>query len=273
MRNQDMQKSALDVALYEEAQGQIHEFKSKMPTASVEQLAREVIRRLAERDDDISIDAPTDDQIESLCLALLDDDNQAGAAFILEARSAGASIDAVYLKYLARAARMLGEWWDTDKVAFHQVAVGTSRMYAIMRAMRHQMPYTNPSVTRSAIFVSVPGETHTLGVRMAADLFRKEGWDIDLQIDDDHDSLVSYLVESDAALIGISAGGQHSLPALSRLIVALRIKMPGTALFVSGQITQEAADAINLIGVDGMVNDIDAAKALMIDLWDGLQRQ
>ena len=268
MQDQGQQETKLDFAFYAESQSRIRKLKSKLPADSVEALAREVIRRLTEHDDHISVEAPAEGQIELLCHALLAEDSKAGAAFINDVRSAGASIDAVYLKYLAAAARMLGHWWDIDAVSFSQVALGTGRMYAIMRAMHHQMPIKRQLVSRSAVFVSVPGETHTLGVRMAADLFRKDGWEIDLKINEDHDSLVAHIVESDAVLVGISAGGQQSLQALSRLIVALRVRMPATALFVSGQITAEATEAIKLIGVDGIVNDIDAAKTLMGDLWD-----
>lgn len=269
MRDQGNLESPLDVALYEKAQIQLRQFKSQLPPDSVESLAREVIRRLAERDGEITIDAPSSDQIEHLCFALLSDDTEAGAAYIKDARSAGASIEAVYLKYLSGAARMLGDWWDNDLVSFPQVTLGTSRMYAIMRAMRHQMPVNISS--KSAVFVSVPGDTHTLGVRMATDLFRKEGWDIKLLVDKDHDTLMQHIVQSDAPIVGFSSGGQHSLQALSRLILALRIKKPENMLFVSGQIVEEAAGAIELIGVDSMASDIDTGKGLMQEFWQRLQ--
>jgi methanogenic corrinoid protein MtbC1 len=176
------------------------------------------------------------------------------------------------LKYLAGAARMLGDWWEVDLASFTEVTLGTSRMYAIMRAMRYEMPIPSSAATRTAIFASVPGETHTLGVRMAADLFRKDGWKIDLRVADTHDSLVSGIVQSDTHLVGISVGGAHSLQALSRLIIALRIEKPTARILVSGHITEEAKDAIDLIGVDGMATDIETAKQLMESLWRGLQR-
>lgn len=271
VRDQDQPESPLDIDFYTRFQSQF--LKSQLPSVSVANLAREVIQRLAEQDEELPIEAPSDDQIEHLCFALMADDHLAGATFISDVRGAGASIDAVYLKYLARAARKLGDWWDDDLVSFTEVTLGTSRMYAIMRSMRRQMPLKLGRVLKSAIFVSVPDENHTLGVRMAADLFRKDGWDIDLLIDEDHDSLVSYIVQSGVPIVGISAGGQHSLQALSQLIVALRIKSPSTALFISGHITEEAKDEIKLLGVDGIANDIDSAWALMSDIWDTLHRQ
>lgn len=271
MRDQIQSDDPLDIELYTTSQTQLFQFKSRLPTDTVENLAREVLLRLREQDAEPSIDRPSGQQIDQLCLALLADDPLEGAAFIRDVRSAGASIEAVYLKYLAAAARKFGDWWDDDIIPFSKVTLGTSRMYAIMRALRRQVPPKLGPGAKSAIFASVPGETHTLGVRMATDLFRKEGWDIDLVIGEDHDHLVAELVRAKAPLIGISAGGHHSMQALWRLVVALRIKAPTKAVFVSGQIAEEALEAIDLIGVDGVAEDITSARALMTELMGGLK--
>ncbi|MEO0929483.1 MAG: cobalamin-dependent protein [Pseudomonadota bacterium] len=271
MRDQGPHEYPFNLAQYAQAQQRIRRFKSNLSRDCVEDLAREVIRRLAEQNFTLSVEIPSDDQIEHLCHALLANDDQAGAAFIHDMRSAGASIDAVYLKYLAGAARMLGEWWDDDLVSFPHVTLATSRMYAIMRAMRHQFPIPTAATGRSAVFASVPGEAHTLGLRIATDLFRKDGWKIDLVIAESHDATVCDIVRSDAPLIGFSAGGRHSLQALSRLVIALRIEKPAALLFVSGQVIEDASEAVKLLGVDGMAGDMDTAKSVMDTLWSTLQ--
>jgi len=270
MRRSRALDGPFDLDLYARSQSELRAFKSRLPDGMVEGLAREVIHRIAERDVGTAIEAPSKAQIEALCRLLLSDDDQAGAAFISGIRTAGASVDAVYLNYLAGAARMLGDWWDDDRVSFMEVTLGTSRMYAIMRALRHQFPVATGADTRSAVFTSVPGEEHVLGVRMAADLFRKDGWEIDLKLADSHDALLADIVRSTARLIGISAGGEHSLPALSRLVIALRIQLPAAAVFVSGNVVEDAAEAVALIGVDGMASDMDTARSVMASLWADL---
>lgn len=271
MQDRGQGKKPLDVEFYERSQDQLRRLKSLLPSDTVEDLAREVIRRLAERGAAATVEAPDDARIELLCHALLSEDHHDGAAFIETVRSAGASVDSVYLRYLAGAARMLGRWWQEDLVSFADVTVATSRMYAIMRAVRHEFPDA-PSNDRSAVFVTTPGENHTLGMRMAADLFRKDGWTIDLKIGRSHDELVAEIEHSGTRLIGISAGGTHAFTALSRLVIALRISNPHAAIFVGGNVVQDAPDAVSLIGVDGMAGDIKAAKAVMAALWDEGQR-
>jgi hypothetical protein len=102
--------------------------KSQLPKGTVESLAREVIRCLTERDTEFSAKAPTEEQIAHLCHALLSDDDHAGASFIQDIGTVGTTIEVVYLEYLARAARMLGDWWDNDKISFMSVTLGTSRI-------------------------------------------------------------------------------------------------------------------------------------------------
>jgi len=271
LRHDGSSGKPLDVDVYVRSQSELRQLKSQLPEGTVESLAREVIRRLTERDTEFSAKAPTDEQIARLCHALLSDDDHAGASFIQDIGTDGTTVEVVYLEYLARAARMLGDWWDNDKISFMSVTLGTSRMYAIMRGMQHRFAPRRNLPKRSALFASVPGETHTLGVRMAADLFRRDGWDINLKLGVTHDELVTYIQESDAILVGISAAGQHSLKALSQLVIALRINNPAAKVFVSGNAVNEAPETIGLMGVDGTATDVQSAKDLMASLWKEVQ--
>ena len=268
MRRDGPSGMPLDVDVYVRSQAELRSLKSQLPEDTVESLAREVIRRLTARDKDLSISKPSEATIVVLCHALLSDDDHAGAQFIQNIETDGASVEVVYLEYLARAARMLGEWWEDDKISFMSVTLGTSRMYAIMRGMQHSFFARKAGPQRAALFASVPGETHTLGVRMAADLFRKDGWDVTLKLGVSHEELLDHVEASDTALIGVSAAGQHSVKALSRLAVALRICKPSAKLFVSGNALVEASDAIGLMGFDGVANDIQTARELMASLWE-----
>ena len=265
------QAANLDSELFVRSQAQLLKLKSQLGRDTVEDLAWEVIRRLSSVEGPVAADQPSADQIEHLCHALLCEDALAGAQFIKDAQSKGASVDAVYLNYLAAAARTLGEWWNEDLVTFVDVTLGTSRMYAIMRALRPQVPSVPKADGKSAVFASVPGDTHTLGVSMATDLFRKMDWHIDLLVGRTHDELVDEIAQGDAMIIGVSAGGEHSLAALARLVIALRISKPHAFVFVSGSMAQELRASIELMDVDGLVSDIDEAKHLMNTLWEQTQ--
>ena len=208
---------------------------------------------------------PCPDQIDALCTALLARDDSEAVTLIEAAQRRGASHEMLCESYLADASRRLGEWWTDDRVSFYQVTLAAGRIYAILRILRLQSCLPMPDLARSAIFANVPGDDHTLGITIAADLARDRGWDIELFLGRSHDDLVSDLARRDAPLIGLSAGSRRSLPALVRLIVALRLTKPATRLFVCGQIAapDRDIDLVGVAGVDAVAADFDAAIAFM----------
>ena len=260
----------LEFEVYEDSQAKIRELKQKLPPDLVASLAREVIRRIGSRDRDLSnIDrSPSHEDLERLCTALISDDDNAAASMIIGVCAKGTPAETVYTKYLAAAARMLGEWWDEDRADFFEVTIGTGRMLAIMRGMRHHFVPDHTLREKAAIFASVPGEDHTMGVRMAADLFRKDGWEIMLKVGLDHDELISEIEQTPNSIIGLSVSGRHSMDALSRLVLALHICCPHARILVSGQDIDGMKPLLSLMGLDGIATDIEDAKRQMLALWD-----
>lgn len=256
---------------YRQARAVVSSLKTKLSEDSVDGIVEEILARIKSRGEAASqsINAPSPEKVEQLAYALISDDDQDGARIIQDVREDGASLDAVYLGYLAKAAYLLGEWWEDDHVSFVEVTVGTSRIYAIMRGLSHLFMPRGPVEVKSAIFATVPGETHLLGAKMARDLFTKEGWDIDLKIGKTHDELVDEVSKVHCAVIGLSAAGGHSVAALAKLVIALRISNPAARIFVSGNITNEATDLLKLMDLDGIAPDIQSARDIMQRAWSG----
>lgn len=263
MSDQSDPRPILDAALYAQMQSRLLALKGRLPETSVRNLAQEVIRRMAYDVATAPISPPTEGVISLLCKALMAEDDQAGQAFVDVLRSDGATLEAVYLHYLAGAARLLGTWWEEDRITFVEVTLATSRMYAIMRSLGRELPMQGAIDRKAAVFATVPGEAHLLGVKMAADLFRKDGWDIELKIGKTHDELVEEIGRSDVVIIGISASTERALEALSMLVIALRIKRPGMAIFVSGKVVEDYPETVELLDVDGWAGDYREARALI----------
>lgn len=253
----------LDVDHYANVQAKLRQLKTQLPQKLVESLAREVIRQMTDHVEKSSVQSPDEERITSLCKALISRDDQAGAQFIQDVRDEGATDEAVYLNYLAAAAQMLGTWWEDNQATFAEVTYGTSRMYAIMRSMRREYAVSAFKPRKAAVFATVPGESHFLGVTMAADLLRKDGWDIDLKVGKSHDELVTEIAQSEMILIGLSAASDRNIEALSKLIIALRIRTPQVKIFVSGHIVADREETIALMDVDGFAADFHSARRLL----------
>lgn len=252
--------------VYEQTYSEIRDLKARLPQDVVQLLAREVLVRLSVHFDDADHITPA--QVEELALALISNDPAAAAALVTKERATGKSLKTLYLSYLGAAAKKLGVWWEMDKVDFTQVVTGTGRIYAIMRGLKAAFDEEPLMVTaKSAFFASVPGETHVIGIKMAADLIRRDGWEIDLEVGQEHDALLNQILTSNQRIVGLSGSGVHTLPALAKLVVAIRLAAPKVLIMVSGPIVDEAPDEVRLMGVDGMASDYDSALLVIEDLW------
>lgn len=238
--------------------------EKKLPEDALRLLANEVITRLASR---FAVQperpAPSDDSLEALGDALISDDPHAGLSFVNDLRRHDVPRDVIYLGYLAGAARRLGERWDRDEIPFTSVSIAAGRLYIIMRALRPTFLTEATHDVGYALFAATPGEVHTLGVTMAADMFRERGWDIDLETDLSHDELVEKASTGAYPIIGLSASHERMVVPLTRLIASLRVISPASSIMVSGELTAKMPDLASIVDADSIVSDATAAIEAM----------
>lgn len=156
-------------------------------------------------------------------------------------------------------AKEIGVLWNTDKISFLEATVGASRIYSYLRYRRRPPLMPDRGVRKSATFALVPGDMHTLGISAATDVFRSRGWDVTLLIGQSHDELNAHFEASEDLLFGFSAGSDHSMAALGRLVVALTVARPAAHVLVSGPIATEPGAILALPGVDFCEADLEAA--------------
>lgn len=261
--------------VYARVEQDVSEIRSKLDPSALEEVAREVLRRVAEKATpaDVNDTPATPEELERLCALLISEERDAGLRFIAQVRAHGTSIETVYLSYLAGAARLLGAWWDQDRVSFLDVTVGSGRIYAIMCALNAQTTaiVAPPTGQRSALFASVPGETHNLGAKVAADLLEQRGWSIVLLSGRSHDDLIEDIVASSTPLVGLSVGAAHALPALARMIFALRLEAPAKRIIIGGNALTEAEDEIHAMKPDAVAINMPQAFAAFEQIWRGMQ--
>jgi methanogenic corrinoid protein MtbC1 len=264
----------LDLDEFRNSGIRLDDLASRLPQDAVQELAVEAIERMAAnlRTAAQAARKPSPSQIDQLCKALLSRDLDAGTAMISGLGTEGASIDEIYNVYLAAAARRMGEMWENDEISFTDVTVGASRILAILRSLRDPHRSTRSFNSRLALFATVPNEQHTIGISIAADLFRREGWDIELVVGASHEEILDRVSRSDALVIGLTAHGPQSLTALLKLIVAIRIVNPDVHVLVCGAIVDGAEDILDLTGADGFATDVPSALMKMGNL-QGMMRE
>ena len=245
--------------------------KGNPPLTLLAGLAEEVVRRIVCRESgsDARPHVPSAQEIEALCRALLARDDGASAEGIMGALPENSPNELICQHYLAAAARRLGEWWTEDRASFAEVTVATGRILEMLRKTMATAPLgtTDPREV-TVVFASVPGEQHTLGIRMAAELFRGDGWEIALKIGLNQEDLLAEIEKMPRCIVGLSIGGRHSLDRLCRLVEGLHARCPHAAIVVSGQAIEDIRPRLAALGLDGIAGGIDEAKEHISALWD-----
>ena len=256
--------------------GSVHQLDAHGPTAisltsrGLSDLAAQAMARVINntRAGDLSEEAKACMQspmATALATALCDDMSDTADLIVSDLMDAGLSVEDVCLDHLAPAARCLGEWWETDRLPFTDVTMATSRIQAILRRLPTSRKSPRGFGENGAVFCAVPGEQHTLGVMMAADLFRRNGWDVGLLLGLEHGEMVERLDRDDRSVIGLSCSGDHSVDALERLMIALRKRRKDARIILSGQIALDAAALRRLPRPDAVVTSMEEAEACMHD--------
>ncbi|MEL7280911.1 MAG: B12-binding domain-containing protein [Pseudomonadota bacterium] len=252
---------------YKSQSSRLLRIAKRLPQHKLEALAREALQRL------IALGVgrkrvsqwELDKSVEGLCRALLDDDDQLAARMVVDLLHQGVAPEEVYIDYLASAAKRLNEWWQEDKASFWQLTVATCRVLAIMRSMDHLFEPAMTSDAKSVLLAGVPGEQHAVSLRMAADIFHKDGWHVVVLLGLSHYALVRKIATTQTRTIGLTMNNRGSIDALSKLIVSLHICRPTTPIFLNGTGTKDISPKLGWMDLEGVSDNLADARAQMND--------
>ncbi len=260
--------AAIDVEIFARAAVRFAAKRRAFAPEMVETLTGDIVRRLAEAAGPVPLTEGAPPGLAEFRTALLEPGPEAALRYVAARRAEGVSRHDIYLVYIAAAARLLGEDWDRNRLSLSEVSIATGHLYALMRAMgaepaRQRTPLDG---RKCALFAAVPGEDHSLGITLAAGLFRDAGWEVDLQIGREHADLLARAEATQPHVVGLSLSTEARLPALARLVVALRLRLPRAILGVAPAARLDAATLDHLLDIDLVLGDADSARAQLEDL-------
>lgn len=234
----------IDLGVFARTSTLFEEKRRALSVDLIQNLARDIVRRVSNMPHlpkAVAAGPVSEESVARFCHLLIRPSSAAALEF-LEARVAeGVDHQVILHVYLAEAARVLGEQWETDQISFVDVIHGTGHLYAILRAVqaRAGVGRSEGVQGRRALFAAVPEETHTFGVRLAAETFREAGWSIELKVGVDHEVLVDHVQRTEPDIIGLSLSTEERLPTLVRLVVALRLVRPQAIIGVAPALNME----------------------------------
>jgi methanogenic corrinoid protein MtbC1 len=199
-------------------------------------------------------------------LILSRSDDQA-LACITRMRAAGAPIESIYLDLLAPVARYLGELWEDDLCDFTDVTLGLGHLQKMLRDLNKEAEQARnlKSNGLSILLVPTPGEQHTFGLAMVAELFRKQGWDVVGGPYDLGDSPPVLSGHRAFDVVGFSLATLVNLDNLRKTIAEVRkaSKNKRVCIMVGGPLFSLHPEYVKTVGADLVAGDAQEAPSMV----------
>lgn len=130
------------------------------------------------------------------------------------------------LGLLAPAAEKLGVLWENDSLSFVDVTIATGTLQRLMHFVSVDLagaPLLGAKARAILVFPE-PGAEHIFGAGMAANFFRRAGWQVHYVPDSDIQKLRRIVETNDIDVLGLSLGREEAMPAAARLVGDLRAR-------------------------------------------------
>ena len=203
-----------------------------------------------------------------LCTGL---DEEAPNLFVQGLMAEGLSSEAIFLHLLAPAARHLGYLWDEDLCDFSKVTIGLLRMQKITLRLGSDFQEKRKSALEGmrALFAPVPGSQHTLGVLMVSEFFRREGWQVWMELGSSEDKLLAAVKKDWFQVIGLSIGTEAHVESLTDTIRSIRAASANrdVKVLIGGPFLALSPNLYKEVGADAAAGDAISAVELAKNLF------
>ncbi|MCU4654890.1 cobalamin B12-binding domain-containing protein [Roseibacterium sp. SDUM158016] len=175
--------------------------------------------------------------LESFCRLLMAGEYRAAERILRTMTESRARHSRMADGILAAAARHLGAKWENDEASFGEVSIGVAQIFRLNQAFgQRNLPWVRNTDQRLAVFATLPGQGHNLGLVLAAEAFRQENWQVDLLLDTPGHDVVERVRRMRPEAVGLSISTfdrkhqmAHLVGELRALPIWFRIMLGGTA--------------------------------------------
>ena len=213
---------------------------------------------------------PSQTEIETFVELCISQDPDAAQAFVNRMLAEGLNTDHIFLELITPAARFLGTQWETDRMDFSQVTHGLVRLHAIAHEIGFAYqdgPLIRGDVKR-AMIASAPGSEHILGPTIVAEFFRKEGWQVVVEISPSANELVQAVSNEWFDTVGLSVSIEKQLTDLAMLVAKIKrfSRNPRVAVLLGGPIFTIRDLRAEDFGAGGICTNAKDAVSLAMSL-------
>lgn len=231
-------------------------------TGSVEALARSAIARLAQEAAARAGAQPhvvPEGVIVAFCSLLVEGEYVAAESMMRRLTARRQNYAQIADGLLSEAARRLGRGWEDDSLSFAEVSVAIAQIFRLNQTFRQRNVPMVRVGDRLGLFATVPGQPHNLGLVLAAEAFRGEGWQVDLRLDIPAREIVEAAQRSRPTLVGLTISREDKRHQLAHLILSLKALPVSFRIMLGGRGAHGLARILPRGHVDRVVTDISSA--------------
>jgi methanogenic corrinoid protein MtbC1 len=196
----------------------------------------------------------------SFAILMLDDRHDVAERMLLRLCAGRKRYVDVADTLLAEAARYLGEQWESDAISFAKVTLVIGRLLQLRHMLRSDAdPHAVRAGKGDALFVSLPNQMHTLGLVLAADAFRDEGWHVETMLGASAEAVVERAKIMRPGVIGLTAGKYERLKDVLSLADRLKDLSFSSRILLGGHASSALTNGRASGPVDYVVKDIRGA--------------
>lgn len=242
--------------------------ESGLSAISLEALARSALERLEKSR--TTSNGPGDQvsgkHLMAFAALLLSADVAGAIATVRRLERGGASYPRIADTLLADAARELGQRWENDALSFLDVSVAISTLCRVNAVVRHAPQVLPGKDGARALFATLPSQAHTLGIILATEAFRQDGWDVDLKLETEPETVLDLVSTTNFALVGFSASRTDSLRDIAALIECLKATKSAPRILIGGIAPNRGEEVARRTGADLIVASIEESLARAAEL-------
>lgn len=201
--------------------------------------------------------------------ALLRGSRQAAQQVVQRCLAQGHSLVSIEAHVVQPAMVRIGDGWQANRVSVAQEHMATAIAHAVISASLEQQTPPPPN-GHSIILACVEGNHHALGLRMVADAFEMQGWDVTyLGANVPTRALVDMVAAEQPDLLGLSVSFPQQLGTVREVIAQLNIRQPDARppVLVGGLAINRFQPLAGAVGAEGhaasALDAVDVAQRLL----------
>ncbi len=199
------------------------------------------------------------DVVETFAKLVMSHDNREAFRFVESLYERNISLESVLLDLMAPAARHMGTLWVTDACSFVDVTLGMTRIQQILRQSRQNSPdnLIKSQSKGQLLLIPVPGEQHTLGLRIIEELLMRDGWDVTSNLLASVDDIIQMVSLSSYDVIGLSISRERLLEPLQSIITLIKHHSMNRSvrIIVGGVVFSDNPELAHAIDSDAVLTD------------------